>query len=283
MTDSNDGRSRAHRTWPLAQLLEDLEQRESGLGFVYAALDLLAKRYGLKDVVVVLANESYGTQMFRLGGKAVTANIAARIDAPPGVYCDPDVVPESERDAVHVACDLAYSRHLLEFKASRDAERRNPPRAVFDEIHKGEAVQDRPVRRSLFNVATHVNSYRSLARYLRRQESRVLVSQAALFTDCLVFLLTVSDVHGPIRFVAGLVLGLFIPGWSVVGRLKLRNAALELGLAIAVSVAILMVVAQLLITWHEWHPVTLEELTCLVCLPSLISQSNIDLRPMGAR
>lgn len=283
MTDSNDRWSQVPHSWPLAQLLEDLAQRESGLGFVYTALDLLAKRYALNDVVVVLANESYGTQMFRLGGKAVTANIAARIDAPPGVYCDPDVVPESERDAVHVACDAAYSRHLLEFKAARDGERGTPPQAVFDEIRNGEAVQDRPGRRSLFHVATHVNNVRSLVRYLRRQESRVLVSQAALVIDCLVFLLTVGDVHGPIRFVAGLILGLFIPGWSVVGRLKLRHAALELGLAIAVSVAVLMVVAQLLITWHQWHPVALEELTCLVCLPSLISQSNIDLRPRGAR
>ena len=54
MTDSNDRRNRANQTWPLAQLLEDLAQKESGLGFVYAALDLLAKRYGLKDVVVIL-------------------------------------------------------------------------------------------------------------------------------------------------------------------------------------------------------------------------------------
>ena len=110
-----------------------------------------------------------------------------------------------------------------------------------------------------------------------------MLSQAALFTDCLVFLLTIGEVHGPIRFVSGLVLGLFIPGWSVVGRLRLRNAALELGLAIAASLAILMVAAQLLITLDLWHPVALEELTCLVCLPSLISQSNIDLRPKGSR
>ena len=69
----------------------------------------------------------------------------------------------------------------------------------------------------------------------------------------------------------------------MVGLLKLRNAALELGLAIAVSLALLMVAAQLLITLDLWHPVTLEELTCLACLPSLIFQSNIDLRAMGAR
>ena len=161
MTDWNHRRNRANQTWPLAQLLEDLAQKESGLGFVYAALDLLTERYGLRDVVVVLANESHGTQMFRLGGRAVTADIAARIDAPPGVYCAPDIVPESERDAVHAACDAAYSRHLLEFKATRDAERGDPAQTVFDEIRDDEAVQDRPRWQSVFNVATHVNNYRA--------------------------------------------------------------------------------------------------------------------------
>jgi hypothetical protein len=283
MTDSNDRRNRANQTWPLAQLLEDLAQKESGLGFVYAALDLLAKRYGLKDVVVILANESHGTQMFRLGGKAVTADIAARINAAPGVYCDPDIVSERERDAVHAACDSSYSRHLLEFRATRNAEWGNPSPTASDEIRDDEAVRDRPRWQSVLNVAMDVNHYRALAKYLRRQESRVLVSKATLFADCLVFLLTIGDVHGPIRFVFGLVLGLFIPGWSVVGLLKLRNAALELGLAIAVSLALLMVAAQLMITLGLWHPVSLEELTSLACLPSLIFQSNIDLRAMGAR
>jgi uncharacterized membrane protein len=105
--------------------------------------------------------------------------------------------------------------------------------------------------------------------------SRVIVSTALLLADLLIFAMTVGNMHGPIRFILGLILGVAIPGWSIVGLLGLHNAALELGLTLAVSMSLLIVVAQLLITFHLWHPIALEEATCLVCLPSLIWQSGL--------
>ncbi len=85
---------------------------------------------------------------------------------------------------------------------------------------------------------------------------------------------TVGGVHGPARFIFGVTLGLFIPGWSVVGLLKLDSAALEFALTVGASMAILVVASQILIGMHAWHLFALEVVTCLVCLPSLVVQSR---------
>jgi hypothetical protein len=83
-----------------------------------------------------------------------------------------------------------------------------------------------------------------------------------------------GNVHGSVRFVFGLVLGIAIPGWSIVGLLRLRYAALEIGLTMATSFALIMVSAQILITAHLWHLVAFEEFICMLCLPSLLWQSR---------
>ena len=96
--------------------------------------------------------------------------------------------------------------------------------------------------------------------------------------DLLTLVVTLSGLHGPVRFLLGVTLGLFVPGWSVVGLLKLRNAALELALSVGGSLATLTAAAQILMTVHAWHLSGLEVAMCLVCLPSLVWQSrNISL------
>jgi uncharacterized membrane protein len=100
------------------------------------------------------------------------------------------------------------------------------------------------------------------------------VSLLLLGVDLTVLDMTVGNVHGSVRLVLGLVLGCFVPGWSIVGLLKIGNAWLEICLTVAVSLALLMVVAQILMTMHAWHLVLLQEVTCEACLPSLIWQSR---------
>jgi hypothetical protein len=92
--------------------------------------------------------------------------------------------------------------------------------------------------------------------------------------DLITLGLTLAGVHGPVRFVLGVTLGLLVPGWSVVGLLKLNNAPLEFSLTVGSSLAMLMVAAQILITVHAWHLGGLEAVTCLVCLPSLLWQAR---------
>lgn len=103
--------------------------------------------------------------------------------------------------------------------------------------------------------------------------TRAVASMLLLGVDVILLVLATMGVVGPVRFGLGLVLGLVIPGWSIVGLLRLDNAPLEVGLSIAVSLALLIVTAQLMITYHLWHPIALEELTCLACIPSLFAQA----------
>ena len=119
-----------YEPWLFQTMLNELSENELGIGFVYSLLEQLAQRYALDDVVVMLSHESFGTQAFRLGGQIVSADMAARLGAEPGVFCEPAIVPDVECDAVRTACQLALSLHLARFSATHDpltniANRRN--------------------------------------------------------------------------------------------------------------------------------------------------------------
>src|ERR1700691_6246362 len=109
-----------YEPWLFQTMLNELSERELGVGFIYSILELFATRHALTDVAVVLVNDNFGTQMFRLGGEAVTPEMAAHLTASPGVYCEPDTVPTAECDAVRTACQLAMSLHLARFSAAHD-------------------------------------------------------------------------------------------------------------------------------------------------------------------
>jgi len=106
----------------------------------------------------------------------------------------------------------------------------------------------------------------------RSRDVRAVVSLILLIIDVSVLVMTMAGEHGPLRFVLGLVFGVVVPGWSIVGLLRLDNAALEIGLSVAVSLALLLVVAQILMTVHLWHLGALEMVMCLACIPSLVRQ-----------
>jgi uncharacterized membrane protein len=106
-----------------------------------------------------------------------------------------------------------------------------------------------------------------------RRSSRAVVSLTLLLVDVLTLAFTLANLHGPVRLGLGLILGAVIPGWSVVGLLKLGQAALEVGLTVGVSLALLTVTAQVLLAVHVWHLLVLQEVTCLICIPPLVWQS----------
>ena len=123
----------AFEPWLFQTMMKELTEKELGTGFIYSLLDLFALRHDLTDVVVVLSHDSFATQMFRLGGKAIEPELAARIGSEPGVYCEPDNVPLSECDAVRTACLLAFSLHLARFSAAHDPLTNISNRRSFDE------------------------------------------------------------------------------------------------------------------------------------------------------
>jgi hypothetical protein len=247
--------------------LHELVKSHSGINVVYSVLDLLARCYDLEDVVVILADESFSAQFFRLGGKAVRAELAARLGERPALYCNPDVVPRVEREEALEVCQRAFSEQLLRFSTTRGA--------------YGDEVVERSLEGSSDDLTIATRAKTPLTSW-RDLDSRMVVSMALALADVLILGLTIGDVHGPLRFILGLVVGLVIPGWSIVGLIGLRSAALEIGLSLATSLSLVMVAAQIMITLHSWHPVALEEVTCLVCLPSLLWQTGHFRRVVGA-
>jgi hypothetical protein len=274
MADHGD-HADAKRANPIDLVLRDLATRESGVEFIYSALNVLAERYDLSDVAIVLVSSSISTRVFRLHGRDVDTKAVAALGTSPGVYCLPDVVPQGELETIYSACQEAYSyRFVRSFTAeatpvAKDESRANvdagPSRATVPYASQPEdsAPTERRVR-----VARREPSTR--ARATRQRISRLLV-----LVDVTILILTAAGVHGPVRLVLGLVLGIVIPGWCLVAPLKLDNAPLELGLVLTVSLSLLMMVAQILMTMNLWHLVALEEVTSAVCLPFLLQQSKL--------
>jgi hypothetical protein len=265
---------------PFGTSLSNLEQQENGIGFIYATLDIMASRWDLADVVVVLVNQSLGAQVFRLGGKRIPRWSAGRLA--PGLYCWPDVVPDPDRDLAHVACQRAFSEHILRRSAAREGSRVEESIITSEESGKSAPSDDTEGR---VISETGSDPRRSdTQREIRETapstgaHARQTLSRVLLFVDIVIFVMTVADVHGGLRFLFGLILGVVIPGWSLVGLLKLNNAALEIALTLASSLSIVMVAAQVLITLNLWHPIVLEEITCLLCAPALAVQSRFPLK-----
>ncbi len=126
------GAAESYEPWLFQTLLRELSANELGVGFIYTLLEMVADRHQLRDVVVVLSNEAFGTQMFRLGGRPVTADLAERLSHSPGVFCDPECVSPEEGEAVRTACELVFSLHRNRFGALHDPLTNIANRRSFD-------------------------------------------------------------------------------------------------------------------------------------------------------
>jgi hypothetical protein len=273
--DEHNRNENARATPPVDSPSNDAEASDSGIGFIYSALESLAKRYRIGDAAVVLVNESFGTQMFRLNGKAVSADLVDKFGSHPGVYCTPDIIPQSELDAVYAACQQSFSSESIRFHSARSASTTQVETQV--ETVVAEPPRTRSRQKTDESTAPTERSARSLRRSARSPRTlitRAVLSRLLLLIDVAAFAVTVGAVHGPARIGLGLVLGLVIPGWCIVGLLKLDNPPLEFGLSLAVSLSLLMIIAQILETINLWHLAALEEVTCVICLPFLIYLSQ---------
>ncbi len=89
---------------------------------------------------------------------------------------------------------------------------------------------------------------------LRRARTRARVDLALVTLDVVAFALALAGTGGPVRFGVGVAFGLLVPGWALVGFVRLKSLPLELGLTLATSLAVVMVLAQLMMTFHLWDP-----------------------------
>lgn len=257
---------------PMQQSLDELRTLHRGVGFIYQILNLVAAQYQLRDVVIVINGERAGIQIFRLGGRSISPDRSGLANATPGLYCDPPIVSPEDEDVVIRACreELIHIQ-TLRTDPTPDAKVRSQRRWQRS---------DRPRRRRAVAVPVGTASIGDHDDWHDDEPHpdgpfvRLVVSRLLVAVDVATLVLALANVHGTSRFVLGLVFGVFIPGWSLVGLLRMKNTPLEIGLTMAASFALILVGAQILITAHFWHLVLFEEFLCLLCLPSLVWQSR---------
>jgi hypothetical protein len=256
----------------LADDLERLRTSETGAGYVYFALDLLASRYALTDAYIVIDLGPLGLQVFRLGGKTKFPGRDEVQHAQRGVFSEPIVVPESDARIFYDAC-------ALELMNPR------PLQPGIDKLYSPDSLQAKTSSRTpaangdvsddeWFISGSTGDSWRvgqlDNAPLIRRRFTQFLVC-----VDIANLIMAFANTHGPEKFFLGLLFGVFVPGWSIIGYLRLKNAALEIGLSVATSLALIMVSAQIMITLNLWHLVAFEELLAIVCLLPLLPQSTV--------
>jgi diguanylate cyclase (GGDEF)-like protein len=140
-------------------MLDQLSANEFGIGFVYSVLTLLAQHYQLSDAVVVVGDESLGTQAFRLDRKNVGNDSTATV---PGVFSAPDVVPDVVKDVVRSVCQLALSLHVARHGAAHDRLTNTANRRYFDSALRTAAVQSARYGWRFTLVLAEVNGYETI-------------------------------------------------------------------------------------------------------------------------
>lgn len=124
--------------------------------------------------------------------------------------------------------------------------------------------QDRDVTPQTSDVAASRRSTTAAAGpAVASRRAREAIGVASLFVIVTLLTLLVLGGIGPLRAVMALVFAVFVPGWAVVSNLRGTGQG-QVALAVALSLAILGLVATALLWAHFWHPVGLGEVECVV-------------------
>lgn len=132
-------------------------------------------------------------------------------------------------------------------------------------------------------LETGLREFRSRAATRRRRRVRANLAAILALCDLLMAAMIALNVHGTVRVAAGLAFCIVVPGWSIVGLLRLNRVPLEIGLTVAAGSCALLVLAQLAASLHVWHLTFLQLLVCALCLPSLVWQALERRWRVGAR
>jgi diguanylate cyclase (GGDEF)-like protein len=111
----------------LGELPSLLARSASGVEFIYESLDIVAARYGLRELLVVVEHQDR-PQIFRLrrvpvdsGSHPLPSYLYAALAGSPGLYADPPVVGPLAAACVTSMVELALKLDLLMHDASHDA------------------------------------------------------------------------------------------------------------------------------------------------------------------
>jgi hypothetical protein len=101
-----------------------------------------------------------------------------------------------------------------------------------------------------------------------------LTAAALLALTTVNLLLTSLDVHTTVRLYLNVAFMLFAPGWAMTARLRIPTPTLAWITAIAAGISLTLLVAQVMVSTHWWHPtaafLVLSALTFLALLAHLI-------------
>src|SRR4051812_38630975 len=108
------------------ELTADLTAEQSGLSFVYRALEAVAERYRLDELVAVVDVPPADRQVFRAGRKPLPQRAHDRVRelacfAPPGLHADPAVLDPLLNASITNLVGLALRLDILRHDASHDA------------------------------------------------------------------------------------------------------------------------------------------------------------------
>ena len=274
----------------LSEELDQVAQTRSGEAFVYEALARLALRHQLSDAVVVLPEvDGAPARVLRLDRRPLAPSMVHRLASHPGLHCDPPRIPREDRRLVLERCRAALAPEspsapapvpvaalpLVGHGVGPALGVRAPGTAELgvDTAPPGVPSATRATLRALVRGPLGARRRRAPGP-LPGDGVRLRVSIALVAVSLAIVALGLAQVHGPVRFVVGLAFGLLVPGWAVVGWMRLAQPALELGMTLAASVTILMLSAQVLITVHLWYLMGFGEVLGLVCAASLALQAR---------
>jgi diguanylate cyclase (GGDEF)-like protein len=109
-----------------ALLAEMLARASSGLGFIYATLDELARAHRLHVVALVVDSSGTGCQVFRRGRRELSGAVSrlpttTQLLTSPGLHAEPSVIPDDLSAMVVHLCTVALRLDLLAHDASHDS------------------------------------------------------------------------------------------------------------------------------------------------------------------
>ncbi|HET6503278.1 MAG TPA: hypothetical protein VFG87_21220 [Amycolatopsis sp.] len=101
-----------------------------------------------------------------------------------------------------------------------------------------------------------------------------LTAAALLVLTAVNLLLAGLDVHSALRLYLSVAFVVLAPGWAMTARLRIGTPALAWITAIAAGLSLTLLVAQVMVSTHWWHPtaafLVLSALTFLALLAHLI-------------
>ncbi len=122
-------------------LLHRAASETHGLEVIYELLDLVAERFGLDDLTVVVTNETLGPQAFRLGRRPLEPGDAELVRAGSGLRARPGSVPAGAQRLILGLVDVALATQLARRRLVRDPATRLLTAPVFNAALRAAAAQ----------------------------------------------------------------------------------------------------------------------------------------------